>query len=840
MGLKFNSQFIPTYGNKEGIDTDNEKAGAVSQTEDAATTGKNKGTSAFGKFTAFFKDERVKGVIGIGCLLFAALLLLSSISYFVNGAADQSLVDSKGIIENAKSSGIRNDGGPFGASISDLLFNKGFGVGSFFLIYLVAAIGLKLIGKYKWRMPSTIVTCLVATVTASSVVGLVTLGYDYFFPLGGNHGKYLNEFIISVAGIYGAVFLNIFLLSILAALCINSLKRVYRKFDAFMQRRRALQEEAKRKEAEEADDFGVVVKSEKSRPAIDNENTDYKKPAAYEEPAAAEVKEQPAAKPVARAERMMTKEKPEVTLEISNETLKPIEKADTIMEKPFDPTAELSRFKFPPSTLLNEVKNNVISVDIQEQEENKARITKTLGDYGIEIKSIKVSVGPTVTLYEIIPAEGVRIAKIKGLEDDIALSLSALGIRIIAPIPGKGTIGIEVPNKEKQTVSMRSIIESKKFQECNFKLPIAMGCTISNDVFIADLAKMPHILVAGATGMGKSVGLNAIITSLLYKKHPSELKFVMIDPKMVEFSMYAPLEYHYIAQMEGEDEAIITNMNKAVATLNSLVQEMENRLLLLNDAHERNIEDYNRKFIARRLNPEKGHKFLPYIVVIIDELADLIMNIGRKEVEMPIARITQKARAVGIHMILATQRPSTDIITGVIKANCPGRIAFRVTQMVDSRTILDRSGAQQLIGRGDMLITYDNQLTRVQCAFVDTPEVESIVSYISEQAGFDHPYELPKFVPEQADNGGGNGGGGGFGMADRDPLFDEAAEFVVSSGMTASTSSLQRRYSIGYNRAGKLMDQMEAAGIVGPAVGGKPRQVLVDLYGLETIINQNK
>lgn len=344
-------------------------------------------------------------------------------------------------------------------------------------------------------------------------------------------------------------------------------------------------------------------------------------------------------------------------------------------------------------------------------------------------------VGPTVTLYEIIPAEGVRISKIKNLEDDIALSLSALGIRIIAPIPGKGTIGIEVPNKDKRTVSMRDVIESKKFQDCKYELPIAMGCTISNDVFIADLAKMPHILVAGATGMGKSVGLNAIVTSLLYKKHPSELKFVMIDPKMVEFSMYSKLEYHYIAKMEGEDECIVTDMNKAVATLKSLVAEMENRLLLLRDANVRNIKEYNTKFIQRRLNPEKGHKFMPYIVVIIDELADLIMNIGRKEVEIPISRITQKARAVGIHMILATQRPSTDIITGVIKANCPGRIAFRVTQMVDSRTILDRSGAQQLIGRGDMLISYNNEITRVQCAFVDTPEVEAIANYIDEQVG---------------------------------------------------------------------------------------------------------
>ena len=830
MGLKLNNnQFIPTYGNKAETEYENNEGDDKPEVEPGNCKAKK---ASFTNVVAFFRDDRVKGVIGIGCLLFAALLLLSCISYLINGAADQSLVDSKGIIENAKGSGIRNDGGPFGASIADALFNRGFGIGSFFLIYLVAVVGLRLLGKYRMRMSSTFVISLVATVTVSSVVGLVTLESDFFFPLGGYHGKYLNEFIISVAGIYGAVFLNIFLISILAALCINSLKKVYHRFNEFARKRNALQAEAKRKEAEETLRFSGEDISDAT------DETDTPDDIVFEEPVA---KEEPPLEDIVNAVDKRDKNEEaarNVEMEINQETLKPIEKADSIIDKPFDPTAELSRFKFPPSTLLHEAKNNTISVDIQEQEENKDRITKTLGDYGIEIKSIKVSVGPTVTLYEIIPAEGVRISKIKVLEDDIALSLAALGIRIIAPIPGKGTIGIEVPNKEKQTVSMRSIIESRKFQECKYKLPIAMGCTISNDVFIADLAKMPHILVAGATGMGKSVGLNAIITSLLYKKHPSELKFVMIDPKMVEFSMYAPLEYHYIAQMEGEDDAIITNMNKAVATLNSLVQEMEDRLLLLNDAHERNIEDYNKKFIARRLNPEKGHKFLPYIVVIIDELADLIMNIGRKEVEMPIARITQKARAVGIHMILATQRPSTDIITGVIKANCPGRIAFRVTQMVDSRTILDRSGAQQLIGRGDMLITYDNQLTRVQCAFVDTPEVEAIVDYISNQVGFDHPYELPKFVPEQAEGGGSGGGLGSF--SDRDPLFDEAAEFVVSSGSTASTSSLQRRYSIGYNRAGKLMDQMEAVGIVGPAVGGKPRQVLVDSYGLESILNQNK
>lgn len=837
MGLRINNKFIPAYGDNQAEEP--EKGTDIDTTEkdgkpDKQEKGKIKKSSP-GKFISFFTDTRVKSVIGIGCLLFAALLLISCISYLMYGAADQSLIESRSIIENAKTSEIRNEGGPFGAAIANILMNKGFGLGAFFLIYLLLSIGLNMIGKYKLKMTSTIMICLVATITTSSIIGLATLNGSYFFPLGGEHGKYLNEFLISVAGIYGAIFLNIFLLSVLIALCINSLKKIYRSYDQFIKRRKAAQINARQQEEEEARNTfaSIPATTDKKDNGFSNKNIGFDK-----ENHTAETKiviENTSAPHTDVSEPDSSND--EIALEINQS--KPIEKAVSIMEKPFDPTAELSRFKFPPSTLLHETKDSTISVDIQEQEENKERITKTLGDYGIEIKSIKVSVGPTVTLYEIIPAEGVRISKIKVLEDDIALSLAALGIRIIAPIPGKGTIGIEVPNKDKQTVSMRSIIESKKFQECKYKLPIAMGCTISNDVFIADLTKMPHILVAGATGMGKSVGLNAIITSLLYKKHPSELKFVMIDPKMVEFSMYAPLEYHYIAQMEDEEEAIITNMNKAVATLNSLVQEMENRLLLLSDAHERNIEDYNKKFIAHRLNPEKGHKYLPYIVVVIDELADLIMNIGRKEVEMPIARITQKARAVGIHMILATQRPSTDIITGVIKANCPGRIAFRVTQMVDSRTILDRSGAQQLIGRGDMLITYDNQLTRVQCAFVDTPEVEAIVDYISDQPGFDHPYELPKFIPEQPESNGSNNSVTG-NAADRDPLFEEAAEFVVSSGNTASTSSLQRRYSIGYNRAGKLMDQMEAAGIVGPAVGGKPRQVLTDAYGLEHILNQNK
>ena len=422
----------------------------------------------------------------------------------------------------------------------------------------------------------------------------------------------------------------------------------------------------------------------------------------------------------------------------------------------------------------------------------------------------------------------MRIAKIKRLEDDIALSLAALGIRIIAPIPGKGTIGIEVPNKEPQIVSMRSIISSKKYQESKADLPMAMGATISNEVFVADLAKMPHLLVAGATGMGKSVGLNAIIASLLYKKHPAELKFVLIDPKMVEFSLYSKLERHFLAKLPDEEDAIITDPNKVVATLNSLCVEMDNRYSLLKEANVRSIKEYNAKFTNHRLNPEKGHRYLPYIVVIVDEFADLIMTAG-KEVETPIARIAQKARAVGMHMIIATQRPSTNVITGIIKANFPGRVAFRVSQMVDSRTILDRTGANQLIGKGDLLFSRDGELDRVQCAFISTEEVEAICDSIDEQIGYEEAYMLPEYFPEAAESGSiGN-------ITDRDPLFEDAARSIINS-QTASTSSLQRAYKIGYNRAGRIMDQMEAAGIVGPAQGGKPRQVLVDSLQLERIL----
>lgn len=495
-----------------------------------------------------------------------------------------------------------------------------------------------------------------------------------------------------------------------------------------------------------------------------------------------------------------------------------------------DELATLARhYKFPPAELLLPGTNKV-SVDEIEQEANKKRIRETLLYHGIPITDIEATVGPTITLYEIRPDQGIKIAKIKNLADDIALSLSAIGVRIIAPIPGKGTVGIEVANNEPQTVSMRTIIQSRKYQDTKYRLPVALGSTIGNDVYIADLAKMPHLLVAGATGQGKSVGLNAIISSLLFKKRPHELKFVMIDPKEVEFSLYAKIEKHYLAKIPGETDAIVTDMSKVVATLSSLCVEMDNRYKLLRSAQVRNIEEYNPLVLDSRLNVEDGHRFMPYIVVVVDEFADLIMTSG-KEVEMPIARLAQKARAVGIHVIIATQRPSTNVITGIIKANFPVRIAFKVTSGVDSKTILDTTGAQQLIGRGDMLISSNSQMTRVQCAFIDTPEVGGICEYISKQPCGTGAYILPE--PLQTGDSDHDGGKGYVG--DRDPLFEEAGKYVVGSG-TASTSALQRHFSIGYNRAGKIMDQLESHGVVGPATGGKPRDLLVDPAGFERLL----
>lgn len=494
---------------------------------------------------------------------------------------------------------------------------------------------------------------------------------------------------------------------------------------------------------------------------------------------------------------------------------------------PYDPRADLSNFKFPDIELLRPAKESGPSIDVLAMEENKKRIIETLRNCGVTISSIEATIGPTVTLYEIVPADGVRTRSVKSLGDDLQLRLAALGVRIIAPIPAKGTIGIEVPNKDPQVVPMRTVLDSDTYRNNKMELPMALGKTISGDIFMADLAKMPHLLVAGATGMGKSVGLNAIIASLLYKKHPAELKFVLIDPKRVELSLYRKLERHYLASLPDED-AIITDMSKVVTVLNSLCIEMDNRLKLLEKAGARNIKEYNEKFIARRLNMNK-HRFLPYIVLVIDEFADLIIRQG-KEIEEPVSRLAAVARAAGIHLIIATQRPTVNVITGNIKLNIPGRIAFRVIQGNDSRTILDQLGANQLIGKGDMLFSNNGKLERVQCAFIDTPEVSDICDRIADQVGYTAPYELPEYVPE------GNDTASVASLTDRDPLFDECARFIVSSD-TASTSSLQRRYNIGYNRAGRIMDQMEAAGIVGASQGGKPRSVLVDLISLERILD---
>ena len=499
--------------------------------------------------------------------------------------------------------------------------------------------------------------------------------------------------------------------------------------------------------------------------------------------------------------------------------------------EPYNPTKDLENYRFPTIDLMKHFENDDPTIDMDEQNANKDRIINTLRSFGIEISTIKATVGPTVTLYEITPEQGVRISKIRGLEDDIALSLSADGIRIIAPIPGKGTIGIEVPNKNPKIVSGQSVIGSKKFQESKYDLPIVLGKTITNEVFMFDLCKMPHVLVAGATGQGKSVGLNAIITSLLYKKHPAELKFVLVDPKKVEFSIYSVIENHFLAKLPDGGEPIITDVTKVVQTLNSVCVEMDTRYDLLKMAHVRNVKEYNEKFVNRRLNPEKGHKFMPYIVVVIDEFGDLIMTAG-KEVELPIARIAQLARAVGIHMIIATQRPTTNIITGTIKANFPARIAFRVSAMMDSRTILDRPGANRLIGKGDMLFLQGADPVRVQCAFIDTPEVEEITKFIARQQGYPTPFFLPEYVSEDSSSEVGD-----IDMGRLDPLFEDAARLVVIH-QQGSTSLIQRKFAIGYNRAGRIMDQLEKAGIVGPTQGSKARDVLcIDDNDLEMRLN---
>lgn len=813
---------------------------------------------------AFFTSRKFKAVVGIALILLAAYLSIAALSFLSHGGNDQSEVVSQSVEQLSNTpEAIENIAGPAGANVSHHLFVEGLGLGSVVLIVYMVLLGLGLLGFKKINFWSLTFKSLIFAITISMVVGLFSLNSTAAIPPGGYHGRYINILLISHIGWVGAFIVSCLLVTILITIYISELTRFYQKSREKIRivQAKKIHEKDREKYKQEvinnalADGpINVVVEEADDENNTDPSNSDNNGNETYGKNKVREfdnienhpvedeyesVKKDTVVNPEAAITSVANETPSQTNIEAPGESefainaTTEIEQASDVNEPlklqgPYDPRAELSRYRMPPLELLHDRPRKSNSVDLAEQEENKERITKTLNDYGIQIVKIEATVGPTITLYEIVPAEGVRIARIKRLEDDIALSLAALGIRIIAPIPGKGTIGIEVPNKDPQTVSIRSILGSRAFQECKYPLPMALGATISNDVYIADLTKMPHLLVAGATGQGKSVGLNTIIASLLYKRHPSELKFVLVDPKMVEFSLYARLEKHYLAKLPDAEDPVVTDPNKVVDTLNSLCIEMDSRYELLRKADCRNITEYNAKFIKRTLNPEKGHRYMPYIVMIVDEFADLIMMAG-KAVELPIARIAQKARAVGMHLIIATQRPSTNVITGIIKANFPGRIGFRVSQMVDSRTILDAPGANQLIGRGDMLITSGGGMERVQCAFIDTDEVEAICRHIDDQIGFPTAYILPD-PPTEAGESGSSAS-----LSERDSLFEEIARLVVQ-GNTASTSNIQRKYSIGYNRAGKIMDQLEAAGIVGPASGGKPRNVLVDPTQLEMIL----
>ncbi|WP_282126531.1 FtsK/SpoIIIE family DNA translocase [Marinifilum flexuosum] len=793
-----------------------------------ATKKKSKPKSRRKIFTKpnFLNDERARFILGVTLSLFTIYTCLAFVSFFFTGGADQSKLDIKWL-ELITDSEIRveNWTGKTGAYLSNLFINKGFGIASFSFLYVMVVLSLRSWGLKIQSIKRSILYTLLFSIWFSIGMAFIFVDStsDSFLFLGGIHGFFISEWLISIIGNVGTLFLLI--LSLLCLLTFGFQNTVGFFKGLVKKKEKAADTTLEDDIFEEELDEDVTEQSE----AI--EKIEQETPSFESEILLTEESENP----ISAAEEPIAKQaESEDGVELKIETVREQEETVPINQEPledFDPTLDLSRYKFPTIELLEDHQINNSVVSKEELESNKNKIVETLRHYKIEIVQIKATIGPTVTLYEIVPAPGVRISKIKNLEDDIALSLSALGIRIIAPIPGKGTIGIEVPNRTPEIVSMKNIIASKKFQESKFALPVALGRTISNETYTLDLTKMPHLLVAGATGQGKSVGLNAIITSLLYKKHPSQLKFVLIDPKKVELSIYSTIEKHFLAKLPDEEEPIITDIHKVIATLNSLCIEMDSRYDLLKKAHARNIKEYNTKFVKRKLNPENGHRYLPYIVVIIDEFADLIMTAG-KEVEAPIARIAQLARAIGIHMIIATQRPSTNIITGVIKANFPARIAFKVASMIDSRTILDSPGANQLIGRGDMLISTSSDLVRVQCAFVDTPEVEAITNYIMEQQSYPSALMLPEYVGESSESGAGE-----IDLQKRDALFEEAARLVVTS-QQGSTSGIQRRFSIGYNRAGRIVDQLEAAGIVGPFEGSKARQVLIqDEYSLEQLLN---
>ena len=777
---------------------------------------KDNDLSKWERFTAFFKNGRTKLFMGIVLLILAIYLLITLLSFFISaGMGDQSQVASHSIIENAKTPElINNEGAAAGAAVSNFLIADGVGVASFVIVVWLFTLGMRLVRKKKTHFFSYTFICLFSLFTISMVVGAITIYAKptFFAHLGGSFGHYANLWLLGLVGTYGMIAANLLILILWFFLTYKTFETLYDQLHRELEKKRKRNLEESEKTVIEPGESTFLGGEQK----VEDKTDSGEKPAVQRRAYTPRKRAVAEAVPIGETAR-----------------LKPIA-AGTEASNPHDPTGEYRHYRFPTLGLLQDIKMNPNSVDKQEQEENKLRIRDTLNKYGIEIKDIMVHVGPTVTLFEIVPQDGVRVNKIRGLEDDIALSLAALGIRIIAPMPGKGTIGIEVPNRDPQVVPMREVLGSKAFQESRAKLPMCLGCTVSNEVFVADLTKMPHLLVAGATGKGKSVGLNAIITSLLYKKGPSELKFVLVDPKRVEFSVYADLEKYFFAKAPGEEKAIITDTDRVVKTLNCLVQEMEDRYRVFEEVRVRNVTDYNEMWRRelREVRDEHGNKkyqFMPYIVGVIDEFSDMIMTAG-KEVETPLVRIAQKARAVGIHMIIATQRPSSKVITGLIKGNFPGRVAFAVAQRVDSQIIIDRSGAQQLIGRGDMLFQIDGELTRLQCPFVDTPDIVRICDFIKEQEDNDRdinhedPYMLPEYYGPEGSSMGGDASTAN--LKERDPLFEEAVRFIVM-GTTASTSSLQRKYEIGYNRAGRIIDQMEQAGIVGPAQGSKPRQVLL-------------
>ena len=788
-------------------------------------------------FKDIFHNEKLNFVLGCILVCVAIYLILAFISYFSTGAADQSLIEDPrdGEVMNAHHE-FSDTCGSIGSYASWYFIKRCFGLPAFLIPVFILLLGTNLIRAFKVNLLKWFLSLMVLMIWASISLAkfLAPFMTDACFNPGGDHGAYICQYIENLVGAPGLTALII--LTALAFLTYISAETIF--FVRKILNPTRFLDKVKFKITN--NDPNEKVDSYEQQIVDDLEPEE--EPLVYDDPAPQEVEfrendkaviidqvykqdpEIPAAAPIAPAAA------DEVGMEI--EVAQGEAAADTMTVapaledlEPYDPKRDLENYKYPTLDLLKKYDNDGKPyIDMEEQNANKNRIVEVLRTFGVEISSIKATVGPTITLYEITLAAGVRISKIRSLEDDIALSLSALGIRIIAPIPGKGTVGIEVPNAKPSVVSMESILNSKKFQETTMELPCAMGKTITNEVFMFDLAKAPHLLVAGATGQGKSVGLNAILTSILYKKHPAVMKIVLVDPKMVEFSVYKTIERHFLAALPEEvDSPIITDTTKVVRTLNSLCVEMDARYELLMAAGERNIKDYNKKFKERKLNPEKGHRYMPYIVVVIDEYGDLIMTAG-KEIELPIARIAQKARAVGIHMIIATQRPTTNIITGTIKANFPGRIAFKVSQGIDSKTILDRMGANQLIGRGDMLYLQGNDPIRVQCAFVDTPEVVDINKFIASQQGYGGPYELPEPKMEESDMGGGESAD--VDLTHLDPLFEDAARLIVSN-QSGSTSLIQRKFAIGYNRAGRLMDQLEKAGVVGAAMGSKPREVMV-------------